>query len=289
MSFALLWIIRTISKKFSLPFSSGQLPLAFDHFREEKIDVGIIEVGLGGRLDSTNIITPILSVITNVSFDHQQFLGNTIEAIAAEKAGIIKDHVPVVVGETQQETKPVFTKYAGLKHAPILFADEIFKSQVITLPSQKSHHLVMNIFRGQAFYIKSLKSPLAGLYQKKNIVTVIAACELLQSLGFNTGQKQVSRGIRNVIRNTGLQGRWQILSQVPLTICDTGHNVGGLSYVLEQISVIPYRRLHFVFGLVNDKEFSTILKTLPKNAIYYFCKADIPRGMDAKRNKKTCK
>ena len=260
--------------------------LAFDHFREEKIDVGVIEVGLGGRLDSTNIIKPVLSVITNISFDHMQFLGKTLQAIAGEKAGIIKMGVPVVVGETQVETKPIFIRQAHLHNSPIIFADELFQSQILNQPSGNKNFLVMNIFHGQLLYIKNLTSPLAGLYQQKNIITVLAACEQLRPSGFFVEQENIVKGIRNVVRNTGLQGRWQVLSHSPLTICDTCHNSGGLSEVLAQIGVTQHKQLHFVFGLVNDKEIESILRLLPKNAIYYFCKANIPRGMDAEELKR---
>ena len=268
-------------EKIQPSFFEMTVALAFDHFRDEKIDIGIIEVGLGGRLDSTNIITPVLSVITNVSFDHMQFLGNTLEAIAREKAGIIKKGVPVVIGETHQETKPIFIHQARLHNSQITFADDVFQSQVVHPSSQNKDLLVINIFQGQQIYIRHLTSQLAGLYQQKNIITVLEACEQLRPRGFVIDRGNIVKGIRNVIKNTGLQGRWQVLTDSPLTICDTCHNSGGLSEALAQISITRHKQLHFVFGIVNDKEIGSILRMLPKNAVYYFCKANIPRGMDA--------
>ncbi len=255
--------------------------LSFDHFREEKVDVAIIEVGLGGRLDSTNIITPLLSVITNISFDHMEFLGDTLEKIAKEKAGIIKPGVPVVIGENQEETRHVFIEKAREEQSKIVFADGEFTAVTTTAWEAGSGKMIVDIFRNKTLYLANLESPLGGNYQKKNIVTVCAACEMLVSHFGGISPETIGKGILHVIENTGLAGRWQILSRVPLTICDTGHNEAGLREVLDQISNTPHENLHFVFGLVNDKEIENILRMLPKGVTYYFCKADIPRGLDA--------
>lgn len=255
--------------------------LAFNHFREEKVDVAIIEVGLGGRLDSTNIITPLLSVITNISFDHKQFLGDTLEKIAKEKAGIIKPGIPVVIGENQEETRHVFIEKARKEQSKIVFADGEFTAVTTRAWEAGSGKMRVDIFRNSTIYLANLESPLGGNYQKKNIVTVCATCGMLVSHFGDISPETIRKGILHVINNTGFTGRWQILSRVPLTICDTGHNEAGLREVLDQISNTPHENLHFVFGLVNDKEIENILRMLPKDATYYFCKADIPRGLDA--------
>jgi len=255
--------------------------MAFSYFREQQVDIAVIEVGLGGRLDSTNVITPMLSVITNVSFDHMQFLGNTLEKIAAEKAGIIKPGIPVVIGETQYDSKDLFREKALSGESKFIFADQNFHIKNSRLQEGEHNILVMDIFRSSHLIIKNLSSPLTGIYQLKNIVTVVGICMKLNQLGYDLTPTIIRNGIKNVIRNTGLMGRWQILSRRPLTICDTGHNEGGLREVIHQIDMTPHAHLHFVFGVVNDKHLPPILSLLPKNATYYFCKPDIPRGLDA--------
>jgi dihydrofolate synthase/folylpolyglutamate synthase len=262
-------------------FFEMTIGLAFDYFREEEVDIAIIEVGLGGRLDSTNIITPLLSVITNISFDHKQFLGDTLEKIAKEKAGIIKPRIPVVIGESQEEIRHVFVEKAREEQSEIVFADDRFKAGESKTIETSSGIMDLDIFRNNTKYLVNLESPLAGNYQKKNIVTVCSACEKLSSHFSCISADDIRKGILNVIHNTGFAGRWQILSRSPLTICDTGHNEAGLREVVDQISKTPHENLHFVFGMVNDKETVDILQILPKDATYYFCKADIPRGLDA--------
>ena len=254
--------------------------MAFDYFREEAIDIGIIEVGLGGRLDSTNTITPLLSVITNISFDHMQFLGNTLEKIAEEKAGIIKPAVPVVIGETQDDIKHVFINKASETASEIVFADGLF-SESGWRTTNGGQKVLFDIMKNNSSWIVGIESPLAGNYQKKNIITVCAVCDMLRKKGMKIADEQIKNGILNVIQNTGFSGRWQVLSRSPLTICDTGHNEAGLKEVLEQIRETPHHTLHFVFGMVNDKQVEPFLQMLPNDAIYYFCKADIPRGLDA--------
>jgi dihydrofolate synthase / folylpolyglutamate synthase len=277
--------------------------MAFHYFSEEKIDIAVIEVGLGGRLDSTNVISPLVSVITNISFDHMQFLGDTIEKIAAEKAGIIKPKIPVIIGETQEQTANVFLNKAEETGSEICFADSIFAvgsqqsaigyqhSASISSHSEKYQqgNLILTILKEGQPYMAEVISPLSGNYQKKNIITVLAVCEMLNKKGIVITHDLLRKGIRNVIRNTGLKGRWQILTWNPLTICDTGHNEGGLKEVLSQIAELPHKELHFVFGVVNDKEIDIILGLLPRNASYYFCKADIPRGLDQEILKKKAK
>lgn len=230
--------------------------LAFKYFAEEKIDIAVIEVGLGGRLDCTNIITPILSVITNISFDHTQFLGNTLAQIASEKAGIIKHQVPVVIGETTKETRPVFENKAKEMDAPIFFAEEIDRSEC-----------------------DQYEFELKGSYQKKNLRTILCAMKRLPFIH----PEHIQKGLTNVCKNTGLMGRWQTLSTNPLIICDTGHNVGGWKYLAPQISSVPCDRLHIVFGMVDDKDIRNVLSMLPKNAVYYFTQANNHRAIPAQQ------
>lgn len=256
--------------------------LAFDYFVKEQVDIAIIEVGLGGRLDSTNVITPELSVITNISFDHMALLGNTLEKIAVEKAGIIKHGIPVVIGETQPETEQVFIQKAKQEHAPLCFADKEYKVLNINQLAGGKLELVMDIQAMDYTHIyNTIQSELLGLYQQKNIPTVICAIELLIKKGYTINEEALRAGIKNVIKNTGLLGRWQILAQQPLVIADTGHNEAGIKEVVNQINQTPHTKLHFVLGMVNDKDISTVLSLLPKTAYYYFCKANIPRALNA--------
>lgn len=251
--------------------------MAFHHFAKKNVDIAVIEVGMGGRLDSTNIITPLLSVITNIGFDHMQFLGDTLGKIAKEKAGIIKQEVPIVVGESHCETKSVFMKTAMEKDSPVTFADEHFSLENTTIEEDQLH---TNVLREHKPYLQKVISPLAGEYQKKNLVTVCAAIETLKLPNFELEPEKIKKGIAEVVNNTHLMGRWQILSHSPLTICDTGHNEDGIQYVLKQIAHTPHRKLHFVLGMVNDKDVDKVLSMLPKDAEYYLCKADIPRGLE---------
>ncbi|MBL7890463.1 MAG: bifunctional folylpolyglutamate synthase/dihydrofolate synthase [Bacteroidia bacterium] len=268
-------------EKIQPSFFEMTVGLAFDYFSKSSIDIAVIEVGLGGRLDSTNVITPEVSVITNISFDHTALLGNSLEKIATEKAGVIKKNVPVVVGETHPETKTVFENIASFNNANIVYADqELNATNLRYTPS-----LTMDIHMNGSIKFKDLESALSGQYQEKNIKTVIAAVELLKQKNFTIREENVRRGIKYVVKNTGLLGRWQILSNTPLTIADTGHNEAGIKEVLEQISKTTHDHLHFVIGMVNDKDITTILKMLPKNATYYFCKANIPRALPAQELK----
>lgn len=250
--------------------------LAFDYFADQKVDIAVIEVGLGGRLDSTNVITPELSVITNISYDHTVLLGDTLEKIAIEKAGIIKKGIPVVIGESQTEVKSVFNERADQLSSPIVFADEKYKA--LNVHHSAGAKLFLNMDIGK---YTNLQSELLGIYQQKNICTVLSAIDVLNSHGFNLSEAAIRDGIKNVITQTGLLGRWQIISKQPLVIADTGHNEAGIKEVLNQIKQTPHDQLHFVLGMVNDKDISKILQLLPKNAAYYFCKAQIPRALNA--------
>lgn len=253
--------------------------LAFEYFCEEKVDIAIIETGMGGRLDSTNIIRPELSIITNIGWDHTAFLGSTLEAIAGEKAGIIKKDVPVIISETQPETEDVFRRKAAEMQAPILFAATTYDIHAIPQPADAPESLYRISSPGTAPIL--LYSPLRGNYQMHNIRGVFAAAKQLQKQGFTLGDEHIAAGIRNVKENTGLRGRWEILQKNPMVIADTGHNKNGIAYILEQLASVPHRRLHMVIGMVNDKDVSGILHMLPKDAEYYFTQAAIPRALDA--------
>ena len=266
-------------EKMELSFFEMTVGMAFDYFSKEKVDIAIIEVGMGGRLDSTNLITPELSVITNIGLDHVQFLGDTLEKIAGEKAGIIKEGIPVVIGETQMETHQVFEDKANACHSPIYFADQIFDCDKVHIESTTLQEY--DIWKNNELYLEACEIPLMGNYQKKNLTTVICAADLLKDK-FDLSDDDIRSGIANVIRNTHLMGRWQILNHDPLTIADTGHNVDGIREVISQLAEMTYNKLHFVIGMVNDKDIDHVLQLLPHNCEYYFCKADIPRGLDAK-------
>jgi dihydrofolate synthase/folylpolyglutamate synthase len=267
-------------------FFEMTVALAFDFFAREKVDIAIIEVGLGGRLDSTNIITPLLSIITNIGWDHMNILGDTLQLIAAEKAGIIKPNIPVIIGEYQPEVAAVFKEKANFETSKISFASELL--------SEAEHHMTTE--RDENFLEVTLKSldrsvfrlpemsfrlDLTGTYQVKNLKTVVLAVRELRLNGFEIGDSHLKSALSKVRLLTGLHGRWETINKHPLTICDTGHNPEGIQEVLKNIAAVKYDRLHFVIGMVNDKDLSKILGALPANAIYYFCKPDIPRGLEA--------
>ncbi len=238
-----------------LSFFEMSVGLALEYFKNQNVDIIILEVGMGGRLDSTNIVTPLVSVITNIGLDHMQYLGNTLESIAKEKAGIIKPNIPVVIGEYNSETKSVFLEKASNCNAQIFFASDL--------------------------KTKEYQSELLGDYQKQNKKTVLQTIRVLQSQNeFQISEKNIERGFLNVIKNTGLYGRWQQINDLPKVICDTAHNEDGLSIVLKQVQNEKYDTLHIVLGLVNDKDLEKILLLFPKKANYYFCKPNIFRGLD---------
>ncbi len=238
-----------------LSFFEMTVGMAFEYFAKQQVDIAIIEVGLGGRLDSTNIITPEISVITNIGLDHTQFLGTTLAEIAFEKAGIIKRSIPVVIGESHPETLPVFKEIASKNSSELFLAEALIK----------------NIY----------PSDLKGSYQQHNIKTVLQTIEVLQNKGWKISLNHIKSGLLKVVENTGLQGRWHILGSKPKIICDTAHNKEGLQYTLKQLTTENYQKLHIVIGVVDDKNLDTILPLFPKEAIYYFCKAQVPRALDS--------
>lgn len=248
--------------------------MAFKYFAEQHVDVAIIEVGLGGRLDCTNIIMPDMCIITNISFDHTQFLGNTLEKIAKEKAGIIKSGIPVVIGETSTETRTVFQNKAAGTHAPITFAED--ESLVEDWKTGTDGYRIY-----QTKDYANLKGELGGLYQIKNTNTILTAVRQLKQIGYTITEQNVRNGFANVCKLTGLMGRWQTIETSPKVICDTGHNVGGISYIVEQLKLETYKHLHIVIGMVNDKDISGVLSLLPKDAYYYFTQASVKRALPA--------
>ncbi|MCX6286385.1 MAG: bifunctional folylpolyglutamate synthase/dihydrofolate synthase [Bacteroidetes bacterium] len=268
-------------EKISPSFFELAVAMAFQYFKEQHVHVAIVEVGMGGRLDSTNIIAPLLSVITNISLDHMQFLGETVPKIAQEKAGIIKPGVPVLIGERQDTVDAVFRKQAKLMKSEINFASDHYSVVKIRNWGRKAIHLNVDVYKDDAVFIKKIPCPLGGDYQMKNLVTLMGIIEELNKQGFGITAEQIKKGIRYSAIRTGFKGRWHVLNLKPLTICDTGHNEAGILEVIAQIANIPYNKLHFVFGTVSDKNPDLILKHLPVKANFYFCKADIPRGMDA--------
>lgn len=252
------------------------MTMAFRYFADMHVDVAVIEVGLGGRLDSTNIITPDLSVITNIGFDHMQFLGNTLEKIAKEKAGIIKKNIPVVIGEAEGEVREVFKETAEEVGAPIVFAED---DNIITSKLRTASGWLFD-----TKYYLQLRGELSGFAQIKNAVTVITAVRELLKLGYVIPSKAVYNGFAYVVEFTGLMGRWQVIQELkPKIVCDTGHNIDGIKYIAEQLKSEKYKTLHIVLGMVNDKDISGVLSLLPQKAIYYFTKADIPRAMDERQ------
>lgn len=256
---------RQLFADLKLSFFEMTVGMAFDYFAQEKVDIAVVEVGMGGRLDSTNVILPELSVITNIGLDHTQFLGDTLEKIAVEKAGIIKEGVPVVVGETQPETEPVFRRIAIEHFAPITFADQ--------------HYVVDDISR----YTEEL----TGEYQKKNIATVLEAVEVLNSCSrFSISNSQLQRGLSRVVTNTHLHGRWQTIGTEPLTICETAHNEPGIRAMMDKLKSMDFKRLHLVYGCVNDKDFRSILQLLVAQFTssnfqfsFYFTQPSVPRRL----------
>jgi dihydrofolate synthase/folylpolyglutamate synthase len=261
-------------------FFEMTVALAFQYFAEQEVDIAVIEVGMGGRFDSTNVIQPELSLITNIGFDHMQFLGDTLEKIAAEKAGIIKSHTPVVISQDQPETREVFRETAAKLESPLYIADTLWEVEAAEDEvSRSSLHL-----RYKEKHMRDwqpLELDLPGLYQLKNIKGVLQSIKVLQELNYKISTYQILTGLKQVRQHTGLMGRWQTLQEQPLVICDTGHNEDGIAEILKMIRITPHQQLHWVFGMVNDKETGKVLQMLPKDARYYFCKADIPRGLPA--------
>ena len=250
--------------------------LAFKYFDEQKVDIAIIEVGLGGRLDCTNIISPILSIITNISFDHTQFLGDTLAKIAAEKAGIIKKGVPVIIGEANEETSPVFQSKANEVNSDIVFAED---NAIVTSSSPMADG-------GRRYYLSNnstLVGELSGDYQERNMNTILCACNILKQMNIIKNDDVIAKGLTNICKNTGLLGRWQTIQNNPTVVCDTGHNVGGWNYLAPQIKRQQCNQLRIVFGMVDDKDINSVMYLLPKNAIYYWTQAESKRAIKAER------
>ena len=257
--------------------------LAFDYFAAERVDVAVVEVGLGGRLDSTNIITPLVSLITNISYDHQAMLGDTLPEIAGEKAGIIKPGRPVVVSQTQPEVADVFKAKARQEASPLLFADtryEAWPTPGSAVAPERAEQVV-DVWSHDQLVLQQVALGLLGDYQRLNLPGVLATLDELRAQGFIIPESAVRQGLREVTRLTGLRGRWSIIGQHPLVVADTGHNEAGLRLVLAQLARVPHRHLHMVIGTVNDKDVTKVLALLPRAATYYFCQADIPRALPA--------
>ncbi len=255
--------------------------LAFCYFAEQRVDVAIVEVGLGGRLDSTNVITPLVSLITNISYDHQALLGDTLPEIAGEKAGIIKPGVPAVVSQTQPEVAAVFQREAAAKLAHLVFADQIYQAEFTDEPSLTTGRRPVAVTQQGRPYLLNAELGLPGDYQQFNLPGVLATLDELRAQGFRITEAAIRTGLRQVTQLTGLRGRWSIIGTRPLVVCDTGHNAAGLQLVLAQLLRLPHRHQHLVIGAVNDKDVGGMLALLPAAATYYFCAANIPRALPA--------
>ncbi|WMJ74328.1 folylpolyglutamate synthase/dihydrofolate synthase family protein [Cytophagaceae bacterium ABcell3] len=261
-----------------LSFFEMNVGMAFAYFAEHQTDIAIIETGLGGRLDSTNVITPELSLITNIGYDHQNILGDTLDLIATEKAGIIKSGAPVVVSQTQQDIKHVFESKAAEQQAKLFFADDVYN---VSSHERTVRNLKVNVLRDGKEYLTGLTCSLNGLYQTKNIPGVLMAVEVLNQRGFKIDEAHIVKGLCDVVRLTGLKGRWQVLSEKPLVICDTGHNEDGIKNIVAQLQLSCKDKLICILGLMADKDTDKILSLFPNHAYYYFCNAHTPRAMDA--------
>ncbi len=269
--------MKSVIEEVKPSFFETTVAMAFEYFAIEKVDIAIIEVGLGGRLDSTNVISPELSLITNIGWDHKDILGDTLQKIASEKAGIIKKNIPVVVSERQAGIDIVFENKAFAEHAPLCFAVDDYQIE----QNEVDGEIQLWISKNDILLFEGLKLPLQGFYQQKNVGGVIKAIEILQTQGWNISAKAIQHGLENVVKQTGLKGRWQKLNDEPLMICDTGHNQDGIREIVKQILAQRYTKLHMVIGMVKDKDITEILKLLPIDAEYYFCEAKIPRALHA--------
>lgn len=271
---------RAFFEQIQPSFFEMTIAMSFQYFAENSIDIAVVETGLGGRLDSTNVVMPEVSIITNIGLDHVNLLGDTLEKIAEEKAGIIKPMIPVVIGRTQAETQAVFENKASGCQSELLYADKMLETRNVSF-DMKSGSFSADVYLGELLWLESVQCPLGGYYQPGNLITSLSACKVLNSKGWHITDENIREGVLNVIKNTGLMGRWQVLSQQPRVICDTGHNVDGIKFIVNQLAALQYKQLHFVLGVMNDKDVSGVLELLPKDALYYFCKADVPRGLDA--------
>jgi dihydrofolate synthase/folylpolyglutamate synthase len=269
----------SIIRELSPSFFEMTVAMAFDHFAREQVDMAIIETGMGGRLDSTNIIRPVLSVITNISMDHTEFLGNDLASIAREKGGIIKQGVPLVVGITEREAEQVLISMAAGKEAPVFLAREAFEPVFRTF--SQDGHILVRMKERRSGSVETFSCDLAGDYQQENLATVLTAISSLRDLGWNLPGPSVEAGLRSVGVSTGIMGRWQTLGSNPRSICDAAHNRAGIAAAFSQVMQLPWRELHVVWGMTGDKDVDSILPLLPANARYYFTRAGVPRSMDA--------
>jgi dihydrofolate synthase/folylpolyglutamate synthase len=266
--------IQPVIAEIKPSFFEITVAMAFDYFTFCQVDIAVVEVGLGGRLDSTNVIIPDVSVITNIGFDHKELLGDTLEKIAAEKAGIIKMDTPVVISERQPVVETVFISTAKRNNAPLFFASDSYEVEALSSGN-------VDIFKNESRFLKDVNLPLKGLYQHKNLPGVLKTIDILNQCAYHITDEQLRNGLQRVVLNTNLKGRWQKLQDMPLVICDTGHNIDGMKEIVKQIGTMQFSHLHIVLGMVKDKDIGEILTVLPKRATYYFCQAKIPRAMDA--------
>ncbi|MEJ1239947.1 folylpolyglutamate synthase/dihydrofolate synthase family protein [Chryseolinea sp. T2] len=273
--------IRTHIELIQPSFFEITVAMAFDYFAHAGVDVAVIETGLGGRLDSTNVITPVVSLITNIGWDHKDILGDTLEKIAWEKAGIIKPGIPVVISERQANIEHVFLQRARDLKSPISFATDSYEIDQLSNNGVNT----LRVVKGEELIFESLELPLQGNYQRKNVAGVLAVIDTLRLNGFSISNEQVVKGLAGVVVNTNLKGRWQVLSRRPLLVCDTGHNIDGIREVVGQIHGQQYERLYMIIGMVKDKDITSILVELPREATYYFCEAKIPRALPAEQLK----
>jgi dihydrofolate synthase/folylpolyglutamate synthase len=270
--------VRLQIEKLEPSFFEITVAMAFDYFAKEKVDVAVIEVGLGGRFDSTNIITPELSVITNIGWDHMNMLGDTLDKIAFEKAGIIKKNIPAVIGESLPETRPVFEAKAAETGSSLHFAQE---KRYISDWTYTHHLLQVDVVDNKTDAHTHYQLDLPGIYQQHNLLTVLEACSQLRTLGWNTNEDVIKTALPHVKKLTGLHGRWELIHQHPSVILDVAHNVDGMQQLQRQLEMTDYHQLHIIIGMVKDKDVASVLQYLPKQATYYFTRADIPRAMDA--------
>jgi len=268
--------VKPLIEKIQPSFFEITVAMAFTYFAEQNVDVAVIEVGLGGRLDSTNVITPELCVITNIGFDHMNMLGDSLEKIAYEKAGIIKENIPVIIGETLPETKPVFEKVASEKHAPLIFA---VNKRYAADWNHNHNQLNVTVVEKEKDEHITYRLDLPGIYQRKNLVTVLETIKCLQKKGWKIEDEQIHKGLSQAKKITGLHGRWEVIHQKPTVVLDVAHIVDGIKQLVEQIELSTYNDLHIIIGMVKDKEIEKILEQLPKFAKYYFTKAQIPRAL----------
>lgn len=266
--------IRPAIEEIRPSFFEITVAMAFDYFARQSVEVAVVETGLGGRLDSTNVITPVVSVITNISWDHKDVLGDTLEQIAREKAGIVKKKVPVVISERQETLDAIFIDRADTEGAPLFFASDEYTAgedeATGALLVRKEGEVVLSV----------TDFPLRGQYQRHNVPAVVKVVDVLRA-NYRIDQDHLEKGLRNVVGNTGLKGRWQILQRRPMVVCDTAHNLGGMRQVVEQLHRYRFSRLFIVLGMVKDKDIREVLSIMPSEAVYYFCEANLPRAMDA--------